>query len=148
MATYDLYLQGKSEENLAGYATLTFGFARTIAVRGPYKLAIQWLKRFLTTKGSDPLRPDDGTNFPQLIGANIVSMPDVRDVLMLAIQDCNDQIFMVQQLNPPDLDEQLFNATLETFIPNGADGFDAWVRIENVAGQMMTIQLPTLADRT
>jgi hypothetical protein len=146
MATYDIYLQGKTEENMTGFSSLVFGFSRTIAVRGPYKLVIQWLKRFLTTKGSDPLRPDDGTNFPSLIGANVTSMTDVRDVVMLSIQDCNEQVFAVQQQAPPDLDEQLLNATLDRFEANGADGFDAWVRISNAAGQEMVIRLPDLAD--
>ena len=146
MATYDIYLQGKTEEGMTGFRSLTFGFTRTIAVRGPYKLVIQWLKRFLTTKGSDPLRPDDGTDFPRLIGSNVTSMTDVRDIVMLAIQDCNQQIFVAQQQNPPDLDEQLLTATLERFETNGVDGFDVWVRISNAAGQEMVIRLPDLAD--
>jgi hypothetical protein len=146
MPTYDIYLQGKTEEHLTGFASLTFGFTRTVAVRGPYKLAVQWLKRFLTQKGSDPLRPDDGTNFPSLIGSNISSMADIRDVLLLAIQDCNEQIFNLQSQAPPDLDEQLLNATLDRFETNTADGFDAWVALSNAAGQTMTIRLQDFAN--
>jgi hypothetical protein len=146
MATYDLYLQGKTEAHLDGFASLTFGFSRTLAVRGPYKLAVQWLKRFLTTRGSDPFRPDDGTDFPKLIGSNIASSTDVRDVVLLAIQDCNQQIFDLQSQNPPDLDEQLLTATLDQFDANGADGYDAWVTISNAAGQAITVRLPDLAN--
>lgn len=143
MSTYDVYLQGKTAENTTGFASLTFGYDRTIAVRGPYKLVTQWLKRYLTTKGSDPLRPNDGTNFSSLIGSNITDLNDIRDVVMIAIQDCNSQIRLVQQQEPPDDDELLLDAVLTKIEKDGVDGFNAWVTITNAAGASLTATLPT-----
>ena len=145
MATvYDLYMQGKPEEGLNGFRTLTFGYSRTVAVRGPYKLATQWLKRFLTRKGSDPNYPDYGTDFPRLLGASMGSPWDARDVLILAIQDCNDQIYTAQRQTLLPLDEQLLTAVLSTFEVNGPDSVEAWVTISNAQGTKVPVQLPIL----
>ena len=145
MSTYDIYLQGKTADASRGFHTFTFEYDRTIAVRGPYKLAIQWLKRFLTSKGSDYCGPDDGTDFPRLIGSNIASMADLRDVVMLAIQECNAQIYAVQQQQSSlPLDEQLQTATLTRFEPLGEDGFQCWVTISNAQGNELLVALPTV----
>jgi len=145
MPTYDIYLQGLAMTNQPGFRSFTFGYDRTIAVSGPYKLAIQWLKRFLTTKGSDYCNPDDGTDFPLLIGSNVVDVNDVRDVILLAIQDCNAQIFKVQEQQanlPPD--EQLASATLTDFQPLDEDGFNAWITLRNNKGEELVVPLPTV----
>ncbi|MHC4619229.1 MAG: hypothetical protein ACYTEQ_15905 [Planctomycetota bacterium] len=146
---YDLYVQGKTEENTTGFRYLTTGFERSVGVRGPQKLVLHWLKRFLTTVGSDPTNLETGTEFPNLIGSNVTEENDLRDVVLLAIQDCNDQIFEVQRETQPDEDEQLLTAILSRFeLKAEGDGFDAYVTISNVAGAELTIQLPDLATRT
>jgi len=148
MSTYDLYITGKTEENVEGFATFTTGFNRSIGVRGPYKLITQWVKRFLTTKGTDPTDPEGGTEFPLLIGSNIVSEADVRDVVLLAIEDCNAQISEIQQDTQPDLDEQLLSAVLTKFEVVSADEVEAWVTIRNAKGEALTVRLPDFATRT
>lgn len=146
---YDLYVQGKEEENVDGFRYLTTGFNRSVGVRGPQKLAIHWLKRFLTTVGSDPTDLEAGTEFPNLIGSNIAGEDDIRDVVLLAIQDCNDQILEIQRESQPDEDEQLLTAVLSRFeLKAEGDGFDAWVTISNVAGTEVAVPLPSLATRT
>ena len=145
MATvYDIYMQGKPETGLNGFRTLTFGYDRTVAVRGPYKLATQWLKRFLTRKSSDPTDPNYGTDFSRLLGSSMGSPWDARDVLILAIQDCNDQVYTAQRQTLLPLDEQLLTAVLSTFQVNTADSFDAWVTISNAQGAKIPVQLPIL----
>ena len=144
MATYDIYLQGKTEAGTPGFKSFTFGYDRTLAVRGPYKLAIQWLKRFLTTRGSDPCNPDDGTDFPSLIGSTVSSIEDIRDVILLAIQDCNAQIYKIQQQQSVDLDEQLLTATMTDFQKVGEDGFEVWVSISNARGRTIVTPLPVV----
>lgn len=146
-ATFDFYFQGKEPQNVHGFKFFTSGFNRSIAVRGLWKLTLQWLKRFMTTKGSDPTRPEDGTEFPNLIGSNIVSMADVRDVVLLAIEDCNTQMETVQRVTQPDKDEILLTAVLTKYTPLGEDGFEAWVTISNVEGTELTIELPQFATR-
>lgn len=147
MPTYDLYIKAKEPEDVHGFKFFTTGFNRSVGVRGPYKLIVQWIKRFMTTKGSDPTEPESGTDFPNLIGSNIVSMADVRDVVLLSIQDCNSQIEEIQRETQPDEDEQLLSAVLTKFVPWGEDGFEAWVTISNVAGAEVTVRLPDLATR-
>lgn len=146
--TYDLYIKAKDPDSVVGFKFFTTGFKRTVGVRGPYKLIVQWIKRFMTTKGSDPTNLEEGTDFPSLIGSNIVSMADIRDVVMLSIQDCNSQIEAAQRETRPDEDEQLESAVLTRFQAWGKDGFEAWVTITNVAGASVTVRLPDLATRT
>lgn len=146
--SYDLYVQGKEEENIDGFRYLTTGFDRSVGVRGPQKLATQWLKRFLTTIGSDPTNLETGTDFPGLLGSNVTSEGDVRDVVLLSIHDCNDQIWEIQRETQPDTDEQLLTAVLTSFeVKSEGDGFDAYVTISNVAGDEFTVLLPSLATR-
>ena len=146
--TFDMYFQGKEQESISGFKFFTTGFNRTIGVRGFWKLILQWLKRFMTTKGSDPTRPSEGTEFPNLIGSNISSMTDVRDIVLLAIEECNAQMLTVQQQTQPDKDELLLTAVLTKFEPLGADGFEAWVTISNVENTELTIQLPQFATKS
>lgn len=145
--TFDLYFQGKEREDISGFKFFTSGFHRSIGVKGFWKLILQWLKRFMTTKGSDPTRPDEGTEFPNLIGSNITNIADVRDVVLLAIEDCNAQMLTIQQQTQPVKDELLLTAVLTKFEALGQDGFEAWVTISNVENTELTIQLPQFATK-
>lgn len=147
MPTYDLYFQGKKPEDVTGTKFFTSGFERSLAVRGPQKLACQWIKRFMTSRGSDPTNVETGTEFSSLIGANITSMQDVRDVVLLAIEACDKQIHDLQRVTQPDPDEILLKSTLTAFQVTSEDGFEAWVTIGNVAGDKITIKLPDYSTR-
>ena len=146
--SFDLYFQPKEEANITGFKIFTSGFNRSIAVRGPWKLLTQWLKRFMTTKGSDPLRPDEGTDFPNLIGSNVTSISDIRDIVLLSIQDCNDQVYSIQETVPPDEDEQLDVAVLDDIQTGGEDTVVMYISISNVAGNTVQVRLPLLSTRT
>lgn len=148
MAKYDAFYNGTEEETQRLFRFFTFGFNRSVGIRGPQKLALQWLKCLMTTKGSDPTNLEYGTDFPNLIGSNIQSMQDVRDVVLLCIQDCNDQIMRIQRDTRPDLDEILLSATLTKFDLTGADGFDAYVTVTNAKNAEVTVNLPALVTRT
>jgi len=147
MAKYDFYFQPKKLEDIDGFKVFTSGFSRSIAVRGPEKLALHWLKRFMTPKGSDPTRPNDGTEFPSLIGSNITQAMDLRDVVVLAIDTCNSQIVSAQRLSQPDPDETFLSASLIAFELTGADSFEAWVRLTNVKQQTIDFSLPSISTR-
>lgn len=148
MPKYDAFYTGTDEATQRLFRFFTFGFNRSVGVRGPQKLALQWLKCFMTTKGSDPTNLEYGTEFSNLIGSNVRAMQDVQDVVALCIQDCNEQILQIQQKTQPDLDELLLTATLAKFNLTGADGFDAYVTISNAKSQEITVNLPSLATRT
>jgi len=143
MSTYDFHFQGKKPASVVNFRFFTAGYKRTIAVRGLQKLLNQWLLLFLTTKGSDPTDLTRGTDFPNLIGSNIVTLADTRDVVLLAIQDCNTQLTAIQRITLPDQDELLGSAALTKFVALGADGFEAWVTIKNAKQEAASLQLPT-----
>lgn len=146
--TYDIYFQAKHPDTVTSSKIFTFGFSRTIAVKGFWKLICLWLRRFMTPKGTDPLRPEDGTDFPYLIGANVTSPGDLRDVVLLAIQDCNEQIAALQQTTNPASNETLNMAVLSRFTMTGLDGFEAYVTISNLAEESVEVRLPDLATRS
>ena len=148
MPKFDAFYTGTDEATQRLFRFFTFGFNRSVGIRGPQKMALQWLKCFMTTKGSDPTASEYGTEFPNLIGSNIASIQDVRDVVVLCIQDCNEQIMAIQRETQPDLDELLLTAVLSQFALTGADGFDAYVTISNVKNAEVTVNLPALATRT
>ena len=145
---YDVYYQGIPEADINSMRFFTFGFKRSVGIRGPQKLILQWLKRLMTPKGSDPTNVETGTDFPALIGSNISSMADVRDVVLLAIDDCSSQMRKIQRVTMPDEDEMLLSATLTSFEATGDDGFDAWVTISNVKGTELAVNLPSLSTRS
>ena len=146
MAKYDFYFQGVPEDELTGFKFFTRGFDRTLGVRGIPKLLNLWTKIFLTPKGSDPTNLERGTDFSGLFGANIVSTSDVRDVVLLSIDDCNKQIFALQRISLPDMDETLKTAVLNTLNQPAADRIDVYIDITNLANQEQTVLIPLLTE--
>ena len=146
MATFDLHIQVVDEANRDGFKFFTRGYNRSVGVRGINKLLVIWGKIFLTPKGSDPTNLERGTAFPALVGSNIVSQQDVRDVVMLAISDCNRQIAELQRVSLPDADETLRTAVLLQFNTQGEDGIEVWVGISNVKGEEATVLVPLLTE--
>lgn len=149
MATYDVHFQlVPSEEQVAANGRVfTFGFTSAVGVKGPQKLINRWMKCLFTLKGSDLLNQAYGTGFPEIIGSNVSRRQDFIDAMTLFIDDCNDQIknFDLAQF-PPD-DERLASAELASVVPRGADGYDVYVTIKNVAGTLLTAMVPTGAFR-
>jgi hypothetical protein len=143
---YDLYIQGVPANEIVGFRFLTRRFNRTAGVRGMDKLVIKWMHVLLTPKGTDPTNLDRGTEFTRLVGSNIVSANDVRDVVVLSIQECNNQIFDIQRRVTADSDETLRNAVLATFSQTAADRFDVTVNLTNVAGQSLAVPIPNLME--
>lgn len=146
MATYDFHFQGVPEEELVGFKFFTRGFNRTVAVRGINKLMNLWTKIFLTPKGSDPTNLERGTDFAGLFGSNITSTQDVRDVVLLSITDCNQQILDLQRIKPPDTDETLRTAVLTDFQRLSADRIEVYVTISNVENEEATTLIPLLTQ--
>ena len=150
MATYDLYIEpAPIVDQKYGLGLMGMGYTRSVGVRGPYKMVVQWAKRFLTPVGSDPADLTAGTEFPNLIGANISDIEDIRDVVLLAIQECDEQMRSAQSQQPQlDDDEVLQSSVLTSFEAVGADGFTAWVDIHNILGTAITVRLPQHSIRT
>jgi hypothetical protein len=147
--TYDVHFQivSKEEQVAANGKVYSFGYASAVGVKGPQKLANRWLKCFCTLKGSDLLSPEYGTEFPEIIGSNISRRQDFVDAMSLYIDDCNGQIqaFDLAQF-PPD-DERLASAVLTSVVPRGEDGYEVYITIKNIAGTLLTVQVPTGTTR-
>lgn len=143
---FDLHFQTVDEANRVGFRFFTRAFNRTVGVRGVNKLRNLWTKILLTPKGSDPTNLERGTDFPALIGSNIISQDDVRDVVLLAISDCNEQIAKLQRTVLPDADETLRTATLLQFSVPSEDGIEVWIGLTNVKGESATILIPLLTE--
>ena len=147
--TYDVHFQivAAEEQVAANGKVYSFGFTSAVGVKGPQKLANRWLKCFCTLKGSDLRNAKYGTEFPEIIGSNISQRQDFTDAMALYIDDCSAQIqaFDLAQF-PPD-NERLASAVLTSVVPRGADGYDVYVTIKNIAGTLLTVQVPTGTTR-
>ncbi len=145
---YDVNIQIVPAARYNGMAFYSFGQTRSLAVRGLNKLVNIFAKFLLTPVGTDPTDPTYGTNFTNLIGANVV-LDDAREVLDLAVDTTVAAIqgYQAGQSSVPD-DERLASATVTNYIEiPEAPGFAAQVLIKNVAGQQLQIVLPTLEVR-
>lgn len=146
---YDIHFQPVPASEALGTRIFTFGFRATLKVKGPQSLVNRWVKVFMTPKGTNPLDLDEGTAFARMIGANSNAYHQgVEDVILLSIEDANDQVRRqdLEGLFPEN--ERLANATLLRFntLVEG-DAVELWVRIVNVAGQVLPVKLMELADR-
>lgn len=141
---FDIHIQLLPEsEQTEIFKFMTFGFDSTIGVKGFQMLINMWLKCFLTSKGGDPSDLSYGTAFTQLIGSN-VALDDTRDVVDLAIDQCNTKIKEIQDNNfPLTPSELLESAQLIDFIEDpSAPGFSAYIEIKNKAQERLTINIP------
>ena len=143
--SYDIHFQVIPEEDqlTAGGRVFSFGFTSAIGVRGPQKLMNRWIKCLFTLRGSDLLSPEYGTGFPDLIGSNISQQRDFEDAVALFISDCSAQIAALDQAQSPPANERLDSAVLTAVVPRGAVGYDVYVTLKNVAGQLIPLILPT-----
>ena len=141
---YDIHFQPVPASEAQGYKCFEFGFTAALKVQGLQALVNRWAKTLMTPRGSDPLYPEEGTGFGLLVGANISRVTtDVRDMVTIAIEEANEQV-REQDLEGFYSDsERLQNGELLDFIESD-DGFQVWVKITNVAGESLEIQLATL----
>ena len=141
--TYDFYFEAVPEGH-TGFKFFTRKYDRAIAVTGVAKLLNTWTKMFLTVKGSDPTNLDGGTDFAKLMGSNIESQQDLRDVTLLSISDCNAQIKSIQRMNPVEDSAMLQDATLLNFEQASPDRIDVWIGITNMQNTSATILVPLI----
>ncbi len=147
--TFDVHFQliGDPLEQQGSGKYFTFGFTTAVGVRGPQKLINRWIKCLLTPQGTDPYEPAYGTGFSNLLGSNITRDNDVQDAVAIFIEECNEQIRNMDRKNFPPDDERLKSASIFRIVERSRDGFDVYVHIRNMAGQVLTLQLPAVATR-
>ena len=150
MATYDVHFQlvPEAEQPGAGARVFTFGYTTAVGVKGAQKLVNRWLKCFCTLRGTDIRDKEYGTGFPDLIGSNVSRKEDFVDAMSLFIDECSSQIKNFDQAQFPPDDERLASAVLTNVTPHESGGYNAYVTIKNVAGSLLTVQVPTGTTRT
>ena len=150
MATYDIHFQivPEAEQVASNGRLFTFGFTSAVGVKGPQKLINRWMKCLFTLKGTDLLDKAYGTGFHEIIGSNISRQQDFIDAMTLFIDDCNSQIIAFDLAQFPPDNERLGSAILTSVVPRGADGYDVYVAIKNVAGELLTALIPTGSTRS
>lgn len=147
MPRYDIHFQAlTTEEQARTFKFVGFTYNPTIGVSGFQMLINQWLKCFLTPRGTDPTDGAYGTDFTKLVGSNL-AVEDAQDVSRIAIEDCNTQINSFQTGDTSLLSsERLASATLTRFIPDtSAPGFTVYVEIKNQAGERLQVNIPAAA---
>lgn len=144
---YDLHFQTLPQaEQRDTFKFMSFGFEATLGVKGFQMLINIWLKCYLTPRGSDPSNLKYGTDFTKLIGSNVRPL-DARDVVAVAIEDCNRQILAIQAIDTTlTATERLASCKLVQFVVDeSAPGFTATVEIKNQANERLILNLPDLA---
>lgn len=149
MARYDLHVQSLTREE-QGFSSKIFTMLPedTFGVKGMQWLINMWLKILFTRQGSDPTNTARGTGFTNLIGSSM-SLADAEDAVRLCIEQCNEQLFALQQ-NDTTLaaKERLASAKLFRYTSDpSAPGFEAYVEIMNEAGERLPVDIPRLARR-
>jgi len=124
-------------------ANFTFGFKNPVMVEGLQKLANQWLKLFLTPKGSHPWRRLEGTNFVYLVGGNVDDVDAIQTSVLEYIEDATTQLKSMQARQPamPD-SERLLSVSLLQLTQVETLSFDIWVRVVNSARSSLNVLIP------
>jgi len=144
---YDIHFQPLPPSDVRGYKVFTFGFRAALKVQGPQALVNRWVKTFMTPKGSDPLYNNEGTNFAEMIGANITRITEeLKDVAFLSIVDANEQVKKQDIEGLFSDDSRLMSATLLDFVQT-EDGIELWVEIKTMSGDVLPVRLIDLANR-
>jgi hypothetical protein len=146
---YDIHFQPVPSSEVEGLKVFTFGFTSALKVQGLQALVNRWAKTFMTPKGSNPLDPNEGTDFAALAGSNVDrNSPELRDVVIISVDDANDQVRLQDIAGFYSSDESLLNATLEGFRQtDDGVGLEVWVTVQNIDEDVLTIKLMELATR-
>jgi hypothetical protein len=141
---FDIHFQVLPEAEQRETSTLvSFGTTSSLGVKGFQMLINQWVKCLLTPRGSDPTDLAYGTDFTKLVGSNI-SIADSRDVVAVAVDQCNEQLFSFQD-NDPTLtpSERLASAEIIEFIEYPEEpGFRVRVELKNQAQERLAVSVP------
>lgn len=110
-------------------------------VTGIQKLVQQFLKVLLTKIGSDPLRPDRGTNFPEVISqGNLHSKGETEGMIRSDLALASDQL-AAMTYNRGSAYEQFQSAEL-TGLSVGVNAIAISIQVTSVAGEGASIFTP------
>lgn len=123
----------------------TFG-DNTILLDGKYKAIDLWLITFMTAKGSDPLEPAAGTEFPLVIDSNLSDPNELEGLLHEYVDDATAQAKAYQSLSPYlTVDERISSVEITQFKVLGPGRFEFWVRLQVASGATVSTYIPYAA---
>ncbi len=136
--TTDIQINFFTDEE--GQKAFSFGTATPEGVTGLYKLLNQWLKALFTDLGSDPTAKEDGSNFAQLIGANVGLVDELFEVITISLDQATSTIERNQRSQDLPPEEIFGGVTLQSIEEDGPDGIVVSVVLENAAGQSLLVR--------
>lgn len=137
----DLHLYLVDPTNEGPRARFTLGDI-PVEASGIQALANRWAKVFMTAVGSHPLRRNEGTRVPLLVGGNIDHPGNLQVLIQEAIEATNQQVQGQDAVAPRrPSSERLRNAQLTEFVQL-PDGAEFWVEISNILGESLPLLLP------
>lgn len=145
MARYDLHIQLIDPSQQVYGSNFSFGLESPILVTGFQSLINRWMKTFMTPKGSHPVRRQEGTEFPYLIGSNVRDLGSLEATVAEHIDDANQQVVAVDRISPLlTKNQRLRSGALKQFNVVGTSGIEFWVELTNQANERLQVLIPYL----
>jgi len=116
-------------------------------VSGPYKMMSNFIRTLLTPKGDIIGRPNEGTEFYDLMNGSVGGTTDLQMRIQLILEDCFSQVREMQgriaEKNAIPDDELLVSYTIRDFyISTDASRVSVKIELSNAAGQSVTGLVP------
>jgi len=150
MPKFGLYLHGERSNT-----NTIFGWTgpelqgQVFLVSGPYKMMSIFMRVLLTAKGEVIGRPEEGTEFIDLIYGGAADASELQGTILDILEDAFIQTQEIQQAaydRETTTDDELLASYNVTDIYVSSSGGEASVRVEltNVAGQTVSGLLPSI----
>lgn len=153
--TYDVHIEPLAETAVQtdGYEAgargdgfiYTFHYKAAVGVRGTQKMINRWARCMLTEKGSDLSDPTYGTIFAGLLNGNVGDRGDLTDAILIAVEDCTQQMQTLDAARMSPDDEAIASAQVLDIVET-RDGVVTWVELRSVAGMIAKLPLPVVGE--
>jgi len=139
---YDIALQLLDPSAQRTRALLTLG-ANPRIVTGGQKLLGRFLKILLTSKGSHPVRRDEGTGFTTLIRRPAAELRGAEALVAEYIEDAAEQVRSLDRAEPSrPPEERLLAASVLRYTETSPGTTDVWVELMTADRQRLRVVLP------
>jgi hypothetical protein len=137
------------EMGTAREAEIFFGFTELMSMTsGIQKLAQDWLKRFLTTPGTDPFSRKSGGGGQEILKKSSAAEGLFNSALLIAVRSTNEQLIARQAIDiAMPSSEKLLNAKLlKVTVDPDRTGYTADIEILSQAGNRVQVGLAPLGS--
>ena len=143
---YDIYYGVVPDSQVNGVRVFTFTYASAKGISGFQKTVNQWTKCLMTKRGSVISNPSYGTLFADLFNSNTFNVSDVRDRVLVAVEDATAQMRGFQRLQTSTVltnDEKLATGTLLGVSQLDPSAYTVYVQLTSVLNQSVQLTLPS-----